>query len=90
MARRRVRKSPGSLKAWVLTIALHLVVIGLLVIAFRWPGPSGDNTQVIDAVVVEDQQAKQRKAEAARKKAETRKKHEAETRSHTSSPMRSA
>ncbi len=80
MARRRFRKSPGSLKAWVLTIALHLVVIGLLVIAFRWPGPSGDNTQVIDAVVVEDQQAKQRKAEAARKKAETRKKHEAEKR----------
>ncbi len=79
MARRRLRKSPGSLKAWLLTIALHLVVIGLLVIAFRWPTPSGDNAQVIEAVVVEDQQAKQRQAEAEKKKREAaRRKHEQE------------
>lgn len=70
MPRRRLRKSPSRLKAWVLAIALHLVIVGLLVIAFRWPPPSGRDVQIIQAVAVKDKEVQQRKAEAEQRKRE--------------------
>lgn len=78
MRRLRFRKSPGTTKALVLAVALHVVVIALLVIGFRWPSLSGGDGQVIKAVVVDQEAA--RKAEAAEQKQleEERKRKEAE------------
>lgn len=65
----------------MLAVALHLVVIVLLVVAFRWPAPSGEDVTIIQAVAVDEKQAQKRKAEAAKKKREqeaARKRKEAE------------
>ncbi len=76
MWRKVSRKSPGRLKAWVLAVALHLLVVGLLVIAFRWPLPSAEDVQIIEAVAVDEQQAEE--AERKQREAERRERERAE------------
>ncbi len=69
MRRPSFRKSPGTTKALVLAVALHVVVITLLVIGFRWPSLSGGDTRVIKAVAV-DEKAAQKSAAAEQKRLE--------------------
>jgi len=88
--RLRARKTPGRFRALILAIAVHLVVVAIAVIAFRWPSEPSPGADVVKAVVVDDTEelkkqeakkkaeAKRKKAEAKRKKEEQRRKAEAE------------
>jgi colicin import membrane protein len=88
MARRRDRlqKPKSNVKAWVLAVVLHVVVITALVIGFRWPSITGQDTDVIQAVTVDsdkqqqEEQKKKEEEERKRKAAEERKRKEAEQR----------
>lgn len=62
-----------------MAVALHLIVIAALVIAFRWPAPTASNVQVIQAIAV-DKTPAQKKAEEEKKKRELAKKRAAEQR----------
>lgn len=66
------------MKAWALAIALHVVVITALVIGFRWPAITGQDTEIIQAVAVED--PKQAQAEKRKREDEARKRQEEEAR----------
>jgi colicin import membrane protein len=94
MARRQTRlhKPKSNAKAWALAIALHVVVITALVIGFRWPSITGQDTDVIQAVTVDsdpqqqaerkkkEEQERKRKAAAERKRKEAEKRRVAEQR----------
>jgi len=80
---RTLRRNPGRLRAIVYAVLVHAVVIGLVVIGFRWTiAPSTD--QVIQAVAVPEQTARKpepvdnRAQEEARKKTEAEKRRQAE------------
>ncbi len=66
------------MKAWALAIALHVVVITALVIGFRWPAITGQDTEIIQAVAVED--PKEVQAEERKREEEARKRKEEEAR----------
>lgn len=67
------------MKALLLAVALHIVVIALLVLGFRWPSLSGGDAQVIKAVAVNEEAARKQQAEAEHKRLEEeRKRKEAE------------
>jgi hypothetical protein len=75
--RLRARKTPGRFRALILAIAVHLVVVAIAVIAFRWPSEPSPGADVVKAVVVDDteelkKQEAKKKAEAKRKKAEAK------------------
>lgn len=80
MRRLRFRKSPGTTKALVLAVALHIIVITLLVIGFRWPSLSGGDAQVIKAVAVDQEAARKEEAAEQKRLEEARKRKEAEQR----------
>ena len=68
--RLRLRKSPGTLKAVIYALLVHVVVIGALVVSFRWTSePASGPDQPIEAKVVEDPAQKAREQERARQKA---------------------
>ncbi|TDJ66065.1 MAG: cell envelope integrity protein TolA [Proteobacteria bacterium] len=79
MRRLRARKTPGRFRALILAIAVHLVVVAIAVVAFRWPSEPSPGADIVKAVVVDDteelkkQEAKRKKA-AAKKKAEAKRK----------------
>jgi colicin import membrane protein len=82
---RSLRRNPGRIRAIVYAVLVHAVVIGLIVIGFRWTiAPSTD--QVIQAVAVPEQAARKpevvdkraKDEEEARKKAEAEKRRQAE------------
>ncbi len=79
----RARKTPGRFRAIILAIAVHLVVVAIAVVAFRWPSEPSPGVDVVKAVAVDDteelkkQEAKRKKAEAKKKAAAKRKKAEA-------------
>jgi len=78
--RLRARKTPGRFRALILAIAVHLVVVAIAVVAFRWPSELSPGVDVVKAVAVDDteelkkQEAKRKKAEAKKKAAAKRKK----------------
>lgn len=80
MRRLRARKTPGRLRAIILAVAVHLVVVAIAVVAFRWPSEPSPGADVVKAVVVDDteelkkQEAKRKKAQAKKKAAAKRKK----------------
>jgi colicin import membrane protein len=92
----RFRRSPGRAKAVTLAVALHVVVIGFLVIGFNWPTLSGRGAQIVQAVVVDADQLNQeeakKKAEAEKRKQqeEAQKKAEAEKRKQAEEARRAA
>ena len=85
MRRLRARKTPGRLRAIILAIAVHLVVVAIAVVAFRWPSEPSPGVDIVKAVAVDDteklkkQEAKRKKA-AAKKKAEAKRKREEQKR----------
>lgn len=85
MRRLRARKTPGRFRALILAIAVHVVVVAIAVVAFRWPSEPSPGADVVKAVVVDDteelkkQEAKRKKA-AAKKKAEAKRKREEQKR----------
>ena len=85
MRRLRARKTPGRLRAIILAIAVHLVVVAIAVVAFRWPSEPSPGADIVKAVAVDDteklkkQEAKRKKA-AAKKKAEAKRKREEQKR----------
>ena len=76
MRRLRARKTPGRLRAIILAIAVHLVVVAIAVVAFRWPSEPSPGADIVKAVAVDDTE-KLKKQEAKRKKAAAKKKAEA-------------
>ena len=85
MRRLRARKTPGRFRALILAIAVHLVVVAIAVVAFRWPSEPSPGADIVKAVAVDDteklkkQEAKRKKA-AAKKKAEAKRKREEQKR----------
>ena len=85
MRRLRARKTPGRFRALILAIAVHVVVVAIAVVAFRWPSEPSPGADIVKAVVVDDteelkkQEAKRKKA-AAKKKAEAKRKREEQKR----------
>lgn len=85
MRRLRARKTPGRFRALILAIAVHVVVVAIAVVAFRWPSEPSPGVDIVKAVAVDDteklkkQEAKRKKA-AAKKKAEAKRKREEQKR----------
>lgn len=86
MVRARKRK-PGSAKALVLAVLVHVVLLVALLVSFRWSA-TREPQPVVQATVVQDQatvrprseQAQRREQEEARKQAEVKKRQEEEQR----------
>lgn len=86
MLTQKLRRNPGRVRAVFYAVLVHVVVIGLIVIGFRWTSQTTSDQKVIQAVAVP--QTPPRKPEApkqptpdeeqARQKAEAEKRQQAE------------
>lgn len=82
----KFRRNPGRVRAIFYAVLVHAVVIGLLVIGFRWSVQPSSDQQVIQAVAVPEPVPRQppevdtraQEEEQARKKAEAEKHRQAE------------
>jgi colicin import membrane protein len=77
-----LRKHPGAWKAILYAVLVHVIVIGILVVSFRWSSDSGTAPEkIIDAKIVEEPPKQKRDEELARQQAaeaEQRRQAEAE------------
>lgn len=82
----KFRRNPGRVRAIFYAVLVHAVVIGLLVIGFRWSVKPSSDQPVVQAVVVPESVPRQppevdkraQEEEAARKKVEAEKQQQAE------------
>jgi len=83
---RKLRQNPGRARAIVFAILVHVVVIVLLVIGFRWTTQTAPEEKIVQAVVVDEtpltaeEKRKQEEAKRAQEQEEAEKKAEAEKR----------
>ena len=70
MLRNQLRKHPGAWKAIFYAVLVHVIVIGILVVSFRWSSDSGTAPEkIIDAKIVEEPPKQKRDEERARQRA---------------------
>lgn len=82
----KFRRNPGRLRAIIYAVLVHVVVIGFLVIGFRWSVQPSSDQKVVQAVVVPEPAPRQppevdkraQEEEQARKKVEAEKHRQAE------------
>ena len=86
MLSQKLRHNPGRVRAIFYAVLVHALVIGLLVIGFRWTTQTDSDQKIVQAVMVSDAPApkpeevnkRAQEEEEARKKAEAQKRQQTE------------